>query len=288
MLLPRMPSQHRTLLLTIATLVAFAANSVIGRQGLLSGDIGAAGFAAARLGAGASALLVLCGPARAWAAGDWPSTVALVGYAFLFSYAYLEVDAGSGALILFTVVQVTMLGWGRLRGERLRAAQWTGLALALGAMAWWLWPRSGSPPLAGTLAMGAAGIGWGVYSIQGLGSLDPVGRTAGNFVRSALLAGMVLPLLLFWRPEPVPGWEGLGWAALTGAVTSGLGYVLWYKALRGLTSSQAGIAQLTVPVIAAAGGVLLLNEVATARFMIAAVLILTGVALATFQARSGG
>lgn len=280
-----MTTQARTALLTVFTLVAFAANSVIGRQGLLSGDIGAGTFAAARLGAGALALLAFCGPRRAWDGGGWPSSFALVGYAFLFSYAYLAVDAGTGALILFTVVQVTMLGWGWLQGERLRAAQWSGLALALGAMGWWLWPRAGSPALAGTLAMAAAGIGWGVYSIQGLGSVDPVARTAGNFLRSALLAAAVLPLLLLWRGERAPGLEGLGWAALTGAVTSGMGYVLWYRALQGLTSSQAGVAQLTVPVIAAAGGVLLLDEPATPRFVMAAGLILVGVALATLRGR---
>ena len=266
--------------LTGLTLVCFAANSVIGRQGLLSGDIGAGSFALARLVSGALFLLLLCGPRRTLRGGDWPSALALAGYALCFSYAYLRIDAGAGALILFAVVQVTMLGAAHLRGDRLGTRQALGLLLAMGALAYWLWPSAASPDPLGTLAMAAAGVGWGLYSLLGLGGGDPVQRTAGNFWRGALLTGLVLPLLLLQEPEPLPGLRGLGWAVLTGAVTSGLGYVLWYAALKGLRASQASIAQLTVPVLAALGGILFLGEPVSLEFTLVAAAVLLGVAMA--------
>ena len=276
-----MPHPSRTQVLTAATLIAFAANSVIGRQGLLSGDIGAGTFACARVIFGALALVVLVGPRRSLQAGDWPAAIALVGYAYCFSYAYLEVGAGAGALVLFAVVQVTMLGFALYKGERLQPIQWGGLVLALSALAWWLWPRSGSPALGSCLTMALAGLGWGTYSLLGVGRSSPVQRTAGNFLRAVPLSVGVLLVMSWIRPEPSPGVVGIGWAALTGAVTSGFGYVLWYTALRGLSASHAGIAQLTVPVIAAGGGIAFLGEPATASFAWAASLILLGVGLAT-------
>ena len=274
-----------TKILTVVTLIAFAANSVIGRQGLLSGGIGAGTFACARVLFGALALSALVGPRRCLEKGDWKSAIALVAYAYCFSFAYLEVEAGPGALILFAVVQITMLGCALLRGEWLRPIQWCGLALAMGALTWWLWPKSGSPALGGCLTMGLAGIGWGTYSLLGVGKSNPVLRTAGNFLRAAPLALGTLVIVQVLRPEPIPDRVGLAWAALTGAVTSGMGYVLWYTALKGLSVSQAGIAQLTVPVIAAGSGILFLGEPATITFGLTALFVLLGVGLATLQRR---
>ncbi|MEL7049824.1 MAG: EamA family transporter, partial [Pseudomonadota bacterium] len=180
-------SSLRVLAITILAMVAFAANSVIGRLGLLEGDAGAGTFALIRLVSGALTLLLICGLQRTWRGGDWASGIALFGYAAFFSYAYLSLDAGAGALILFAIVQLTMVGSGLWRGERLGIVQWAGFAIALAALAWWLWPNAGSPDLFGVCAMAVAGVSWGAYSLYGLGTSDPIQRTAGNFTRAAII-----------------------------------------------------------------------------------------------------
>lgn len=271
----------RLFLLTSATLIAFAANSVLGRLGLVGGDIGPGSFALIRLLSGALLLAILLGPKTARRSGGWAGAMALFIYAAFFSYAYITMDAGAGALLLFSVVQIVMVGTGLLRGERLRLWQWAGLLMALCAMFWWLLPDAQSPPIAGSAAMILAGIGWAAYSLLGLKGSDPAASTAGNFLRASLLACLFIPLAFIAFPEQVPSLYGISLAVLSGAITSGLGYVLWYKALPHLSASRAGISQLSVPVIAAFGGVLFLGEAISQKFIIVSILILGGVALAT-------
>ncbi|MEL7129154.1 MAG: DMT family transporter, partial [Pseudomonadota bacterium] len=230
----------RILALTALAMVAFAANSVIGRLGLIEGGIGAGSFAAIRLVSGGIVLALLAGPANTVRAGSWTGGIALLSYAAFFSYAYLSLPAGTGALLLFAVVQVTMVGAGILSGERLSAVQWTGLIAAFAGLVWLVSPGLQAPPLLGALAMGVAGIGWGVYSLLGRSGGDPTANTAGNFVRASLLALVLLPPALLLAPEPAPHLTGIALAVLSGAVTSGLGYAVWYTALKGLSATQAG------------------------------------------------
>lgn len=270
----------QTVALTAIAMIAFAANSVIGRLGLLGGDIGAGSFAAIRLLSGAIVLAVLVKP-KLSASGDWKSGLALFVYAAFFSYAYITLPAGTGALILFALVQITMLGAGLAQGERLSFLQWGGALAAVGALIWLLSPGIKAPALAGSTAMAIAGIAWGAYSLFGRGTGDPANNTAGNFIRASLIAAVCLPFALLVSPEPSPGITGIGLAVVSGAFTSGLGYVIWYAALNGLTATRAGIAQLTVPAIAALGGVLFLMEPITARFFWSSAIILAGVGIAT-------
>ncbi|MEM9668977.1 MAG: DMT family transporter [Pseudomonadota bacterium] len=268
--------------LTALAMVAFAANSVLGRLGLVDGGIGPGSFAAIRLVSGALLLCLLAGLGKSISAGTWSGAASLFIYAAFFSYAYLQLDAGMGALILFAIVQITMVGSGLASGERLSGLQWTGFLMAVGGLVWLLSPGLAAPPLAGALAMAVAGIGWGVYSLLGRGStIDPTARTAGNFARASLIALLLLPAALFVAGEPEPATYGVILAILSGAVTSGLGYAIWYTALKGLSATRAGIAQLTVPAIAALGGVLFLGEALTLRFGVSSLIILSGVALAT-------
>jgi len=269
--------------LTAFTMIAFAANSVLGRLGLQGGDIGAGSFALIRLISGALVLAMLVSPMRAVRSGSWKGSFALFIYAAFFSYAYLQLAAGTGALILFAIVQITMVGAGLLSGERFTPLQWTGLLSALLALGWLLSPGLEAPPLIGALAMTIAGIGWGAYSLLGRNTgADPTHNTAGNFLRASLIGlACLLPLILFIAPEQRPGLNGVIWATLSGALTSGLGYALWYKALKQLSATRAGIAQLTVPAIAALGGVLFLQEPLTLRFALSSLIILGGVGLAT-------
>lgn len=269
--------------LTAFTMIAFAANSVLGRLGLQGGDIGAGSFALIRLISGALVLALLVTPPRTLGSGSWKGGMALFIYAAFFSYAYLQLTAGTGALILFTVVQITMVGAGLLSGERFTLLQWTGLLSALFALGWLLSPGLEAPPIMGALVMAIAGIGWGIYSLLGRNTgADPTHNTAGNFLRASLIGlACLLPLILFIIPEQRPGLPGVIWAILSGALTSGLGYALWYKALKQLSATRAGIAQLTVPVIAALSGVLFLQEPMTWRFALSSLIILGGVGLAT-------
>ncbi|HET6603415.1 MAG TPA: DMT family transporter [Xanthomonadaceae bacterium] len=277
----------RTLALTLAALVAFAANSVLCRLALAAGSIDAASFTALRIVAGALVLALLAGVLRgggAWRAGSWLSAAWLFAYAIAFSFAYLSLDAGTGALLLFGAVQASMLLAGLMAGERPRPLQWAGMALALGGLVYLLRPGLGAPGPGGAAAMVLAGVAWGLYSLRGRGSRDAVAETAGNFLRAAVPALLVLPLAL---PQLAVTWHGAAYAVASGALASGLGYVVWYVALRGLSASGAATAQLAVPVIAAAGGVLLLDEAMTLRLALAALLILGGIGM-TLAARARG
>lgn len=278
------PSAVQTASLTALAMVAFAANSVIGRLGLLGGDIGAGSFALIRIVAGAITLAILARPELS-EAGSWKSGAALFTYAAFFSYAYITLPAGTGALILFALVQITMLGAGLMAGERLTGLQWIGVVIAIGALIWLLMPGLSAPDPIGAGAMAIAGIAWGVYSLFGRGAGDPGANTAGNFIRASVIAAaLLIPATTLIMPEQVPGMRGIFWAVVSGALTSGIGYVIWYAALKGLTATRAGIAQLTVPAIAALGGILFLSEPPTATFVWSSVLILGGVALATLTA----
>ncbi|MBD3223064.1 EamA family transporter, partial [bacterium] len=241
------------MLLTVLAMLAFAANSLLCRQALREGAIGPVAFTALRLGAGAVALLVIeSARRRRWhvpGGGSWTSAAMLAIYAGGFSLAYLGLTAGTGALILFGCVQVTMIVWGIVRGERPDRWQWVGLALAVAGLVYLVSPGLTAPPPTSALLMALAGVAWGVYSLRG-GRDDPIATTAGNFVRTVPLVviGVVLA-----TGEAVST-AGVLLAVISGAITSGIGYVLWYGALRDLTATRAAVVQLSVPVIAALGG----------------------------------
>ncbi len=268
-------------------MLAFAANSLLCRAALKGTGIDAASFTLVRLLAGALTLWVvvrLRGRA-AGKAGNWISALALFVYAAAFSFAYRTLSAGTGALLLFGAVQATMILWSFSRGERLRARQLAGLALALGGLVLLVLPGLVAPSLGGSSLMLGAGVAWGIYSLRGKGAGDPAAATAGNFLRAvplaALLALVFLPGLRFVR-------AGMVYAVVSGAIASGLGYVIWYAALPALRAASAATVQLSVPVLAAAGGILLLGEELRLRFAVAAVGVLGGITLVvTKSARKG-
>jgi drug/metabolite transporter (DMT)-like permease len=259
-------------------MVAFAGNSLLCRQALHHTGIDAASFTLVRLAAGAAmlALIVRLRDGRLPRAGNWPSALALFVYAAGFSFAYLGLPAGTGALLLFGAVQVTMIGAGMLRGARLLPGQWLGLGLALAGLVGLLAPGLSAPPLRPAVLMAVAGAAWGVYSLRGRGGGDPTALTAGNFARASVFA--LLLGALFWRQAAISR-DGLLLAVVSGALTSGVGYAVWYTALRGLAAASAASVQLSVPVLAALGGVILLGEPLTLRLLLAAPPVLGGIAL---------
>lgn len=207
-------------------------------------------------------------------------------YAIAFSIAYVRLSAGAGALILFGSVQATMLIVAIAGGQRPTAVQWLGLLLALSGLVYLVLPGLSAPPLGQALVMSVAGIAWGVYSLRGRGASDPIAATAGNFVRAVpMVCIMVFVWLTTSRVEATT--SAAGWALVSGAVTSGLGYVIWYAALPSLGATRAAIVQLLVPILAAVAGVLLLNEELSSRLILAAALTLTGVSLAIYKKPSG-
>lgn len=257
-------------------MLAFAGNSLLCRMALKHAGIDPASFTSVRILAGAGVLLLLAGGPRR-SAGSWGSALALFTYAAAFSFAYVTLEAGTGALLLFGAVQLTMIGYGCWRGERLRLAQWAGLALGMGGLAALLLPgTSAAPSLRSSLLMLTAGVAWGIYSLRGSGQSKPLDATAGNFLRAVPFT--VLLSAWFW-PAAWPGLAGLALAAASGAIASGVGYAIWYAALPGLRSSQAAAAQLSVPVIAGFGGAALLGEAVTAHQAWASAAVLGGVGL---------
>jgi drug/metabolite transporter (DMT)-like permease len=267
----------RPLLLTAASLAAFAANSLLCRLALKAAHIDAASFTSLRLVSGAAVLWLLVRAKGARPRGDVYSALALFVYAIAFSFAYVSLGVGVGALLAFGAVQLCMLAAGLWQGERPGPAQLAGLALSLGGLVYLVWPGLAAPEPIGAALMIVAGLAWGVYSLRGRGSADPVNSTAGNFLLAAPLAVLCnLPFLPRLHLDPA----GVLYALVSGAVTSGLGYVLWYSALKDLTATRAAIVQLSAPVIAAFGGVWLLSESFTARLAVASCAILGGVALA--------
>lgn len=260
-------------------MVAFASNSILTRMALAPRLIDAASFTLVRLAAGALVLVVLVrfqsgkwGGVRGWGAAG---PLALFAYAAPFSFAYLRIGAAAGALVLFGVVQITMVGWGVARGERPGARGWLGLAMAAGGLGVLTVPAAGRPDPVGVALMTGAGVAWGVYSLAGRSAPDPIAANARAFAWSVPLA---LLLLALHRPMAAAPW-GLALAVISGAVTSGLGYAVWYRALRGLAATQAAVVQLSVPVIAALGAVALLGEALSPRLVLSGAAVLGGVGL---------
>jgi drug/metabolite transporter (DMT)-like permease len=274
------PTPARTFGLTAITMVAFASNSLLCRLALAPGLIDAASFTSIRIASGALTLWLIVRLARrspAAPGGGWMSPVFLFLYANAFSYAYLTLPAGLGALILFGCVQATMIVAALHAGERPRALEWTGLAIALAGLAVLTRPGLTAPPPAGSALMALAGIAWGVYSLRGRGSRNALVATGRNFMRAVPFA-LVAAIVFFSRRHAHP--HGVMLAVASGALASGVGYAIWYAALRGLTATRAATVQLSVPVIAAIGGVLLLNEGVTVRLLVSAAMILGGIGIA--------
>ncbi len=270
--------QSRIFVLTLLAMLAFAGNSLLCRAAFSAGRIDAASFTTIRIVAGALALwlIVRMRGGKAAPAGNWPSALALFVYAAAFSFAYLSLSAATGALLLFGAVQATMIGVGLWRGEGLRGWQIVGLACALGGLIGLLLPGLSAPPLSGAALMLAAGIAWGVYSLRGKGAGDPLRVTAGNFQRAVVFAALLsLGLLSRLSLDGV----GVACAIASGALTSGVGYAIWYTALPGLKATSAATVQLSVPIIAAGGGILLLGEPPTLRLLLASLAILGGIAM---------
>ena len=273
-----------TLALTALTMTFFAANSLLARLALRAGAIDGVSFTAVRLFAGAVTLALLLafrrdGIRALRTNGSVPAALALFAYAIAFSFAYTALDAGTGALILFAAVQMTMLSVAIARGERLPPIVWIGLAVAFGGLIYLVSPGLSAPAPVGAALMAAAGAFWGAYSLAARGVRSPTAATAGNFVRATPLAAAAL--LVCWATGRIhTSTAGVGFAALSGAITSGLGYIFWYLALEKLPSSRAAIVQLTVPVIAAIAGILILGEQPSWRLAFASTAILGGVAIA--------
>lgn len=270
--------------LTLVTLFAFAGNSILARMALRDGAIDPVAFTSIRLASGALVLcLIVLVRSRSftlfWLAlrpFKWRPAAALAGYAIAFSLAYVWLDAGAGALLLFSAVQATMIGASILRGEHPGRAEWLGIVAALAGLGWMLAPGLTAPPLAGALLMLVSGVFWGLYSLLGQGESDPVAATARNFLLTVPFAAVLVLVPSGFEVLTPPG---IVLAVLSGTITSGLGYVIWYAALRNLTTTVAAIVQLAVPVIAALGGVALMGEVLTLRLALASTLILGGIYL---------
>lgn len=273
-------SRTRLLLLTSLAMIAFAGNSLLCRLALRHTQIDPASFTAVRLIAGAATLwLVVRMRGNAGAdrsRGSWPSAAALFAYAAAFSFAYVSLPAAAGALMLFGAVQATMIGYGLWAGERPATMQTVGLLAACVGLALLLVPGLTAPPLEGSLLMLAAGVAWGIYSLRGRGGGDATVVTAGNFLRATPLAVCLAVAMLPWASFDA---AGIWYAVSSGALASGLGYAVWYTALRGLTATTAATVQLSVPVIAAAGGIVFLDEPLTLRLVLCSVTILGGIAL---------
>ncbi|PYJ36879.1 MAG: EamA family transporter [Verrucomicrobia bacterium] len=212
--------------------------------------------------------------------GNWISALALFTYAAAFSFAYVDLSAGTGALLLFGAVQATMIFWGLHKGERLDAIQIVGLVVAVTGLVMLVFPGLSAPPLIGSMLMLGAGVAWGVYSLRGRGVQDPASVTAGNFVRAVPFSAVVWIIFLPWAHVDL---AGVSYAIISGAITSGLGYVIWYSALPDLKAASAATVQLSVPVLAATGGILLLGEPLTLRYLLASIAILGGIALVVLE-----
>lgn len=294
-------SKPRVFILTVMAMIAFASNSLLCRAALKESSLDPATFTLVRIFSGAISLwLVMSVPRMATldrtdtarvenpcrpvahtehallGYGNWPSATALFIYAAGFSFAYTSLSAGTGALLLFGAVQATMIFWGLYQGERLRVIQILGFLAAVTGLCVLMFPGLSAPPLTGSMLMLGAGIAWGVYSLRGKGEKNPASVTTGNFLRAVPFA---IVLSLAFTQQAHVDLTGTAYAIISGAVTSGLGYVIWYSALPGLKATSAATVQLSVPVVAATGGIVLLSEPITIRYLVASVAVLGGIAL---------
>jgi len=273
-------------------MIAFAANSLLTRGALGHDLIDAPSFTIIRLVAGAVMLASLLqarsrgpgGTAGPTDRGTWRSALSLAGYAVGFTLAYVRIGAGVGALLLFGAVQATMIGVGVVKGERPHVRDWLGFALAMAGLVWLTIPGASAPDLLGAALMIFAGACWGAYSIAGRSSRDPLATTSGNFWRGAIIGAVALGALVV--PDRITT-NGVLLATISGAVTSGLGYAVWYSVIPALGPWRAALVQLTVPVLTGLGAALLLGESITIRLIVAAVLVTTGVVLSLGKPRTG-
>ncbi|MCP6762678.1 MAG: DMT family transporter [Fischerella sp. CENA71] len=279
---PTVMPPPRTIVLIIFAMLAFAGNSLLCRMALKHTSIDAASFTSFRLSSGALVLWLIVrlrGETNA-KAGSWFAAMALFAYAVCFAIAYVSLPAGTGALLLFGSVQITMIGYGLWTGERLRRLQSIGLILAVAGLIGLLLPGLTTPPLQGSLLMLVAGVAWGIYSLLGKGAVNPTQITASNFLRAVPLA---IGLSVITYPQMTLDLPGVGYAIASGAIASGIGYAIWYHALPHLQATQAATVQLSVPILAAVGAILFLNESMTLRLGVATVAVLSGIALVIKQ-----
>jgi len=271
----------RAVFLTGVAMLAFAGNSILCRLALRDGAIDPASFTSIRLVSGAVTLMIIFWITRRGdtprAHGSWLSACVLFFYAICFSYAYITLSAGAGALILFGFVQGTMIAIGIWSGDRPTTPEWLGWSLAFAGLVWLVLPGVEAPPWSGASLMAVAGIAWGVYSIRGRTESDALASTASNFMLTIPMVA-VLTLVTFTGADIST--HGITLAVVSGAITSGIGYVIWYAALEYLSAIQAALVQLSVPAIATAGGVLLLLEPLSLRLLIASALVLGGISIA--------
>ena len=268
----------KTLIFTSLALIAFAANSVLCRLALGEKTIDASSFTTIRLLSGAIVLLLITGissnKSKATTKGSWSASLMLFLYAITFSFAYITLDTGTGALILFGSVQITMILLSLISGNRLHIIEWTGITISFAGFVYLILPGVSTPSTTGFLLMTTAGIAWGIYTLKGRGSNNPLTDTAYNFFRTIPL---VIILAIVTMQNAQYSFEGIVLAVLSGGIASGIGYAIWYVALGGLSSTQAAVVQLLVPVIAAFGGVIFVSEVVTLRLTISATMILGGI-----------
>jgi drug/metabolite transporter (DMT)-like permease len=277
----------RIYILTSLAVIAFASNSLLCRLALTQTSIDPASFTFVRIFSGAVALWLIMKMRRGTreVEGSWSSALALFIYAAAFSFAYLDLSAGTGALLLFGAVQATMILWGFRKGERLDTIQTVGFIVAVTGLVALVFPGLTAPPLFGSILMIGAGVAWGIYSLRGKAGRDAIAATAGNFLRAVPFA-TALSMILFSRARL--DHAGIFYGVVSGAITSGLGYVIWYSALSGLKATSAATVQLSVPVLAAAGGILLLGEPMTLRYVIASIAVLGGIALVVIEKNRAG
>lgn len=273
----------RVFALTVLAMLAFAANSILCRLALGESLIDAASFATVRVVFGAATLYLIMLPrwqANVRAPGDWRAALMLFTYMVFFAFAYLSLSAGTGALILFGAVQLTMFGVALRSGERFPLLSWAGFLIAVAGLVYLVSPGATSPDPLGALLMSVAGIAWGTYSLLGRHATDPLESTANNFIYSVPL---VLVVSLTFRSNFFITTAGLSLAMASGAIASALGYVAWYAALRGISATHAATVQLSVPIIAAIGGVILISEEPSLRLGLASVATLGGIAIVLAQ-----
>ena len=278
----------KTFLYTVFALVAFAFNSILCRLALGAETIDAASFTLIRLISGAVTLVAISlffdRKESNEKRGNWFSAFFLFAYAVCFSFAYVNLTTGTGALVLFGSVQATMIFVALIKGERPKIVEWLGLIFALGGLIYLVFPGLSSPPFFSSALMAIAGIAWGFYTLRGKGSTNPLADTTGNFVRAVPMV-ILLSLPFIYQIHLSP--RGILLAVLSGAIASGIGYSVWYAALKFHTATRAAILQLSVPALAATGGVIFLAETVSLRLILATILILGGISLAILGRKYG-